>query len=70
MRFDSHVRRTSRALQRRRLPQSTRRGMATLEVVMTTAVMFPAVAGLVFAGFRVCKIFFSVVGAMVGSPYL
>lgn len=60
--------RPSRRPRRRRL--SLRRGMSTLEVVLVTGLMFPAIALITFLGIRVCRVFFSVVGVMTGSPYM
>jgi hypothetical protein len=51
----------------RRRPRS---GLAALEVVMTTAAMIPALMFAAYLGFRMCRIFFAVVGSMVGSPLL
>jgi len=44
--------------------------MAALEVVLSAALMLPLIAALAYAGLQACKVFFSVVGAMLGSPYL
>ena len=51
---------------RRRL----RRGMSTLEVVMTTAVVFPGVVLVAYVGIRACRIVYSLIGTMTGSPLL
>jgi hypothetical protein len=48
----------------------SRCGLAALEVVMTTAAVIPALLVVVYVGFRVCRIFFAVVGSMIGSPLM
>ena len=50
--------------------RQNRRGLAALEVVMTTAAMVPALMFAAYLGFRMCRIFYAVVGSMVGSPLL
>lgn len=44
--------------------------MATLELVMATAIGFPILAGLAYVGIYACRILFSVIGSMVGSPLM
>ena len=53
----------------RRTHRDSRRGIAALELVITTGLMFPAVAFMLFLGFQVCRNYFSVAGCMMGSPY-
>ncbi|HMP06289.1 MAG TPA: hypothetical protein PJ982_08075 [Lacipirellulaceae bacterium] len=54
---------------RRRPARRVRRGLAAIEVVLTTALVLPSLAFLLFLGFQVCRNYFSVVGAMTGSPF-
>ena len=47
-----------------------RKALATLEVVIASAITL-AITGLSFYfGVRICRLFFSLWGTMVGSPYL
>ena len=53
----------------RRLRRISRRhGVATLEVVITTAIVFPMLFYLFYLGFRAMASFLSVLGTMIGSP--
>ena len=47
-----------------------RRGMSTLEVVLTTGVVFPGLVFVVYAGIQVCRLVFSLIGTMSGSPIM
>jgi hypothetical protein len=47
----------------------SRRGLAPIEVVMVTGVMFPSLAFLLYLGLQVCRNYFSVAGSMMGSPF-
>ncbi len=48
----------------------SRSAIATIEVVMTTAIMLPMLAMLAWSGMRAFRVLFTVVGSMVGSPLL
>jgi hypothetical protein len=47
-----------------------RRGMVSLEVVMTVAVMLPVAAALLFLGIKICATLYQAVGAIVAWPFL
>jgi hypothetical protein len=47
-----------------------RRGLASLEVVMTTAVMLPIAAAILFLGIKMAAIVYQVIGALVAWPFL
>jgi hypothetical protein len=47
-----------------------RGGLAALEVVMAAGITLPILAFAAYVGFRVCRFFFSVLGTMIGSPYM
>lgn len=47
-----------------------RRGLASLEVVMTTAVMLPIAAAILWLGFKMAAIVYQVIGALVAWPFL
>lgn len=49
---------------------AVRRGLASLEVVMTTAVMLPIAAALFFLGIKMAQIVYKAIGAMVAWPFL
>ena len=53
-----------RAMQRRRT------GLATLDVVLSTALTLPMAAFLLFLLERLAREFVQVIGTTVGSPYL
>lgn len=53
----------------RRCPQQ-RYGLSTLEVVMATGIGLPVFALLTFTGIYLCRIVYSVIGSMVGSPLM
>lgn len=59
--------RTNRGITSRR---SRRAGLASLEVVMTTAVAFPIAAGLWFLQMQICKHVYHAIAAIVGGPFL
>lgn len=44
--------------------------MSTLEVVLTTAVVFPALALMAFKGIQALRVLYTLIGSMVGSPIL
>jgi hypothetical protein len=46
------------------------RGLASLEVVMTIAVMLPITAAMLFLGVIMCTTLYRAIGALVGWPYL
>jgi hypothetical protein len=47
-----------------------RRGLASLEVVMTTAVMLPIAAAILFLGIKLAAIAYQVLGGLVAWPFL
>lgn len=47
-----------------------RRGMASLELVIATAITLPAVAFLFRVGLVACRNLAQVIGTLVGWPYL
>lgn len=59
--------RTRRLKPRRR---NQRRGMSTLELVIATGIGLPVFVFLAYAGIFACRVLFSVMGTMVGSPLL
>ncbi len=61
--------RNTLSCQAKRSPKGVRRGLAALEVVMTTGLIFPSLALLLYLGFQVCRNYFSVAGSMMGSPF-
>jgi hypothetical protein len=44
--------------------------MASLEVVMTTLVMLPIAAAILWLGFKLAAIAYQVIGALVAWPFL
>jgi len=54
----------------RRAFGSGRRGLASLEVIMTTAVMLPIAAAILFLGIKLAAIVYQVAGALVAWPFL
>jgi hypothetical protein len=46
------------------------RGMASLEVVMTIAVMLPVAGALLFLGIKMCATLYQAIGALVSWPFL
>lgn len=62
------------ALKRRtkcgRRNRRNRRGLASLEVVMTAAVMLPIAAAILWLGFKMAAIVYQVIGALVAWPFL
>jgi hypothetical protein len=46
------------------------RGLASLEVVMSIAVMLPITAAMLFLGVQICTTLYQAIGALVGWPYL
>jgi hypothetical protein len=47
-----------------------RKALAALEFVMASAVTLLIVVTSTYLGIRICRLFFSLWGTMVGSPYL
>ena len=62
----------TRIAMKRRLhrPRVVRRGLATLEVIMTTAVMLPIAAAILWLGIKMASIVYQVIGALVAWPFL
>jgi hypothetical protein len=52
---------------RRTVPRG---GLASLEVVMTIAVMLPITAAMLFLGVKILTTLYQIIGALVGWPYL
>lgn len=44
--------------------------MATLEVVMTIAVMLPVAGALLFTGIKICAALYQTIGTLVSWPFL
>jgi hypothetical protein len=55
---------------RRRREKLLRRGMASMEVVMTIAVMLPVAGALLFLGIKMCALLYQCIGALVSWPFL
>jgi hypothetical protein len=53
-----------------RYRRAGRRGMASLEVVMTAAVMLPVAGALLFLGIKMCATIYQAIGGLVGWPFL
>jgi hypothetical protein len=53
-----------------KLRSTRRRGMASLEVVMTAAVMLPVAGVLLFLGIKMCATVYQAIGGIVGWPFL
>ena len=49
---------------------AARRGMMSLEVVMTIAVMLPIAGALLFLGIKMCATLYQAIGALVSWPFL
>jgi hypothetical protein len=49
---------------------NSRSGLASLEVVMTTAVMLPIAAAILFLGIKLAAIAYQVLGGLVAWPFL
>ncbi|MEZ6086504.1 MAG: hypothetical protein R3C05_00405 [Pirellulaceae bacterium] len=64
----NHRREKSRRIRGSR--RNGRRGMSALEVVMTTALVFPIFATSAYVGIRALRVLYTVIGSMVGSPLL
>jgi hypothetical protein len=47
-----------------------RRGLASLEVIMTTAVMLPIAFAILILGVKMAAIVYQVIGALVAWPFL
>ena len=62
---------TRKTMERRNHRRSVcRRGLATLEVIMTTAVMLPIAAAILWLGIKMASIVYQVIGALVAWPFL
>ena len=53
-----------------RRARARRRGLASLEVVMTTLVMLPIAAAILWLGFKLAATAYQVIGALVAWPFL
>jgi hypothetical protein len=62
--------RTQHECRRKRRSQRKRLGTASLEVVMTTAVMLPIAAAILWLGFKMASIVYQVIGGLVAWPFL
>jgi hypothetical protein len=58
------------SVSRSRCPSGSRRGLASLEAVMATAIVIPIVAFLFYSGLRACKNLTRVIEELVGWPFL
>jgi hypothetical protein len=47
-----------------------RRGMASMEVVMTAAISLPPAVFILYLGIRMCKFLYQVNSPLVGWPFL
>jgi cell division protein FtsX len=56
--------------QRTRRKRLRRRGMMTLEVVMTIGVMVPIAGALYFLGIKMCAAAYEAISALVSWPFL
>jgi hypothetical protein len=56
--------------QHRRFRRGRRDGMASLEVVMTTAVMLPVAGILLFLGTELLATMYQAIGVLVAWPFL
>ena len=54
----------------RRVRGLKRRGLSPLEVVMTTALMFPSIVLTAYLAINLCRALYSIIGTMVGSPVM
>ena len=54
----------------RGISSARRRGMASLEVVMTIAVMLPVAGFLFFVGIKLCAAIYQTIGTLVSWPFL
>lgn len=55
---------------RRFASRTQRRGMMSIEVVTTIAVMLPIAAGLLFIGVRICAALYQTISTLVSWPFL
>ncbi len=55
---------------RRTVRSAHRRGLSALEVVMTTALIFPSMALTAYLAMNACRAIYSIIGTMIGSPLL
>lgn len=57
---------------RKHLPRNLgrRRGMTALEVVLTTGVVFPTLVMIAIVAISVCRVIYSIIGSMVGTPLM
>ena len=56
-------------LQTRR-PFVDRKGAASMQLVMATAIAIPIAGGLLFLGFRICRYVFSVLSGSLTMPFV
>lgn len=49
-------------------PASTRRGEASIELVMATAVAIPIAGGALFLGFKICSYVFTALSGSLAMP--
>jgi hypothetical protein len=59
--------RTTSIFQRKR---AARHGLASLEVVMSTAVMLPIAGAILFLGVKMCATIYQAIGTLVSWPFL
>ena len=64
------VNHSPRRRKRRSCRRIVHRGLASLEVVMTTAVMLPVAGALFFLGIKMCATLYQAIGALVAWPFL
>ena len=48
----------------------TRRGLASVEAVMTAAISLPPAVAILYLGIRLCKFLYQVNAPLVGWPFL
>lgn len=51
-------------------PTTKRRGTASIELVMATAVAIPIAGGILFLGFRICSYVFSALSGALAMPFV
>jgi len=54
----------------RRTSHRARRGMMSIEVVTSIAVMLPIAAALLFTGVKICAALYQAIGTLVSWPFL
>ena len=50
--------------------KASRRGLASIEVTATIAIMTPICAGLLFLGIKICAALYQTIGTLVSWPFL